>query len=61
VTTETTTTETTTTQQTEAAAPEKEVTLDDVYREAGLDKLVTQDNTQQTRQETATTPKRSTR
>jgi hypothetical protein len=55
VTTETTTTETTTTQQTEAAAPEKEVTLDDVYREAGLDKLVTQDNTQQTRQETATT------
>lgn len=32
----------------------REVTLDDVYREAGLDKLVTQDNTQQQRQETTT-------
>lgn len=53
MTTETTTADTATTQTTEAAAPpEKEVTLDDVYREAGLDKLATQDTTQQQRQDT---------
>lgn len=35
------------------ASTEKEVTLDDVYRDAGLDKVVAQDTTQQTqRQET---------
>lgn len=30
------------------ASTEKEVTLDDVYRDAGLDKVVAQDTTQQT-------------
>lgn len=49
MTTEATTTETTTTTQAEAPTTEKEVTLDDVYRDAGLDKVETQ-QTQRTEQ-----------
>lgn len=52
--TQTTTEQTATTQQSAEAktAPEKEVTLDDVYRDAGLDKIETQQTqTQQTHQQ----------
>lgn len=45
---ETATAETTNTSTTTEATTEKEVTLDDVYREAGLDKVVASDTTQQT-------------